>query len=350
MRVVLVGTGVHPIPPTGYGGVERTLDEFASALRRADIPVRIFQEVRGERPFDEYRFAWNLRRRLHREDDEVVHASTPVVAQRLGAPEFPFVYTSHSRHWFVRTTWTDRWGYYLERRAVRRASHVIALTPAVRAKIDTVLPVRNRPMVSTIPIGVDIERFSPPPTKGDPAIVLGVGVIAPWKRWHLAVDALEGTALHLRLVGPVVDRSYAKALEHRPNVTLVGEVSDSQLLEEYRRAGLLVHPSAVEVLPGAVLQALACGLPVIGGSAVAGLFEDGAQGRVLDDSSEERWVRDARTEMVRVAHDESLRTRWAEAARRWATDHYAWSVVAEAHRPVYESVARESDRLTARNG
>ena len=35
MRILLIGGGVQPIPPTGYGGVERVLADFQTALLAA---------------------------------------------------------------------------------------------------------------------------------------------------------------------------------------------------------------------------------------------------------------------------------------------------------------------------
>jgi len=84
-----------------------------------------------------------------------------------------------------------------------------------------------------------------------------------------------------RLAGPTPDREYARRVAQSGPVQLLGEVSEDQLIHEYQNAGMLLHPSRVEILPGAVLQALACGLPVLGGAALGGVVRDGIEGRIL---------------------------------------------------------------------
>ncbi|HEY6238887.1 MAG TPA: glycosyltransferase family 4 protein, partial [Thermoplasmata archaeon] len=277
MRVVLVGTGVQPIPPEGYGGVERTLSEYARALRAAGHEVTVVNEVRGRRNRDEYRFALRLPRLLEGMEYDVLHASSPVVANRLAWMGRPFTYTSHSRHWFEIGGWRGRWGLWLERRAVRRAVHTVALTERLRSRMIELVGPSAAARTSVIPIGVDTDRFRPDWNARRGNVALGVGVVAPFKRWHLAAAALKGTGVRLRLLGPTPDTAYAAEVRAAgDDVEIVGEVSDEVLRTAYSQSDLLVHPSRVELLAGVVLQGLSAGLPVLGASPVADLVDPGA--------------------------------------------------------------------------
>ncbi len=343
MQVVLVGTGVEPIPPTGYGGVERSLAEYAEALRRAGHAVRIVQTIRRRRPIDEYWFAWELGALTVRPGEEVLHASTPVVANRLAQRHLPYVYTTHSRHWFLARGLTDRWGAFLERRAVARSFTTVALTPRLAETITRRLPERSRPPLTVIPLGVDSERFRPGPTPGDPTIALGVGAVIPAKRWEVAAAALRGTRIRLRLVGPTPDPALARRLRESGPVDLLGEVPDERLVGEYQAAGMLLHPSGVELLPGVVLQAFACGLPVLGGPALAGLVHDGVDGRILpgpDPAQPHREVDEWRAAAVALAESAATRRAWGQAGRLRAQTEFTWSSVVERHRPIYEQLLR----------
>ncbi|MHB1434942.1 MAG: glycosyltransferase family 4 protein [Thermoplasmata archaeon] len=341
MQVVLVGTGVEPIPPTGYGGVERSLAEYAGALRRAGHSVRLVQTVRRRRSIDEYWFAWELGALTLRAGEEVLHASTPVVANRLAQRHLPYVYTTHSRHWFQRTSLTDRWGAFLERRAVARSFTTIALTPRLAEAIAHQLPAGSRPPTPVIPLGVDSERFRPGDTPGDPTIALGVGAVIPAKRWSVAAAALRGTRLRLRLVGPTPDPGLARRISESGPVDVLGEISEDQLLREYQGAGMLLHPSGVELLPGVVLQAFACGLPVLGGPALAGLIRDGVDGQLLPGPDPahpgleiDRW----RTAAVALAEADDRRRAWGRAARDRARTEFNWASVVERHLPIYQQL------------
>jgi len=342
VEVVLLGTGVEPIPPTGYGGVERSIAEYASALRRAGVAVRVIQTVRRRRPIDEYWFALELGKLHFRPKEEILHASTPVVANRLSQLQLPYIYTSHSRHWFLRDGLTDRLGAFLERRAVARSATTVALTDRLAGEIAQQVPRRRHRDIPVIPLGVDTDRFRPGGSEGNPQIALGVGAVIPAKRWEVAGSALRSTRISLRLAGPTPDREYARRVAQSGPVQLLGEVSEDQLIHEYQNAGMLLHPSRVEILPGAVLQALACGLPVLGGAALGGVVRDGIEGRILPGPD----VGDAevvsyREAALSLSEDPATRRRWRQAAIDHIHHDFTWDSVVQRHLTLYEQVLRD---------
>ncbi len=329
---------MQPIPPTGYGAVERIVAELAVALRAQGEEVAIVNRVRQRRMRDEYPFAWELPRLLRAERYDVLHANTPVVANRLALGHQPFVYTSHSRHWFYRDQLSHRWGYWLERRAVRRATETIALTPTLERTMGSVVP-RHGP-ISTIPFGVDTDRFRPDPARRTGRIALGVGVVAPFKRWEWAARALRGTGITLRIAGPTPSAEYAERVRSAGDaVELLGEIPEPELVARYAESDLLVHPSGVEVLSAAVLQGLAAGLPVLGGPAVADAVEDGETGFVVPDADPASFVAATRSHAQTLLADSARRERFSARARASAEARFSWGRVAAAHREVYRRVA-----------
>lgn len=339
-----MGTGVHPIPPTGYGGVERTIAELGRALTDAGADVRIVQTVRHERTRDEYPFALELKRRLKESPFDVVHASTPVVANRLALAGIPFVYTTHSRHWFEAGGVRARFGFWLERRATRRAARLIALTDRLARRIRERVPRIDPARMTTIPIGVDTERFRPvwPERSGRQA--LGVGVVRPFKRWEVAAAALRGTGLRLDIVGPVPDPEYARrVIAAGEDVRLLGEISEAALTAKYATADVFVHPSRVELLAGVVLQALSAGVPVLGADPIAGLVEAGETGYVAPaDADDAGLTAFLHEHALGLARSPDERRRLGEAARASALDRFAWTLVARRHLEVYAALAGDA--------
>jgi glycosyltransferase involved in cell wall biosynthesis len=340
VRVLLVGTGVQTIPPSGYGGVERTIAELATALRAAGDEPIVLNRVRSGKSTDEYWFAWELPRLLRAERFDVVHASTPVVARRLAIGRIPFVYTSHSRHWFECVGLRQGWGLHLERRAVARATRAIALTTSLRRRMVSLVPSASSHL-DVIPIGVDAEAFRPDWSRRNGTRVLGVGVVRPFKRWELAARALRGTGMQLRIAGPTPDPTYAQqVVSAGEGVELLGEVSETRLRELYAESDLLLHPSRVELLAGVVLQGLASGLPVLGAEPVSDLVQPEVDGAIApagapDDAMVEFWNSWA----VRLRDDPALRRTMGGSGRRSATERFSWSTVAAAHQALYRAVA-----------
>ncbi len=205
--------------------------------------------------------------------------------------------------------------------------------------------------LTVIPIGVDLERFRRPVATPDPTQALGVGIIDRVKRWELAAAATRGTGVQLRLVGPIRDRRYAEELQHgNPHVQLLAMQSDAELSRAYQTSSFLVHPSRVELLSGAVLQALASGLPVIGAAPLRGVVEEGVTGWTTEATdSEESIITQMHGHCRALVSDPGLRQRMSEAARTTAERDFAWSRVVERHVDLYRRLLESGAITPVRN-
>lgn len=151
------------------------------------------------------------------------------------------------------------------RRAARRARRVVCLSRAIAD--DLALP-----GAEVIHAGVDLDRFRPggaPPA--EPA-ALTLGAIVGWKRPELALEvAARVPGLRLRLAGEPLDDGGRRLLDQlrrraaRPDlagrVELLGRLEDP--LEALRGSACLLHCSDREPYGLALVEALACGVPVV---------------------------------------------------------------------------------------
>lgn len=170
----------------------------------------------------------------------------------------------------------------LVRRAVDGAVRVITVADSLR---DGLLALGADPgKVVTLRNGVDLDRFRPLDRVAARArlglaghIVLSVGNLLPLKGHDLAIEAVAGLPdTRLLVVGEGPERERLAALAARAGlgdrVQLLGNRPQAELVELYNAADALVLASSREGMPNVVLEALACGLPVVA-TAVGGVPE-----------------------------------------------------------------------------
>ena len=92
--------------------------------------------------------------------------------------------------------------------------------------------------------------------------VLAVGAVQARKNQLAAVAAAAAVGVPLVVAGPVKDEALAAELRAR-GADLRGYVSQAELVELYRGAACLVQPSHYEGFGLPVLEAMACGTPVV---------------------------------------------------------------------------------------
>ena len=170
------------------------------------------------------------------------------------------------------------------RTAAGRARLTVCLSRAIARDLD---PGGRLGRVEVLPAGVDLERFAPAP--GAAGEVLVLGAIEPWKRPELALEiAARVPELRMRLAGAPVGAA-GEALRarlgervRRPDlagrVELVGPLADP--LPALQGAAALLHCADREPYGLALVEALACGVPVVAPAAGGPLEIVGEGGRL----------------------------------------------------------------------
>jgi glycosyltransferase involved in cell wall biosynthesis len=126
----------------------------------------------------------------------------------------------------------------------------------------------NEQKVCLLPAGVDTEFFVPGPkqTIDDRLLLLYVGRVSKEKNLELLAEALESldrSKITLTIVG---DGPYLNEMKERLlplGVRFTGYLHGEDLVREYQKANLFVLPSTTETLGNVVLEAQACGVPVL---------------------------------------------------------------------------------------
>jgi glycosyltransferase involved in cell wall biosynthesis len=224
------------------------------------------------------------------------------------------------------------------------ASRVILLSDMARASLELLAPGVAWRVVHN---GTAI----PPTTGGSRDGAVRFLFLGNLTRRKGAYDLLAATArareagfrAEVRLAGGEVQPGDRRALEQaiadagcQDQVKVLGFLEGPAKDEALLASDCLVLPSYAEGLPMVVLEAMACGLPVIATriGAVAEAVTDGQEGFLVEVGDVEALA----DRMSRLARDPQLRKRMSLAARRRAEEEFSLDLMAEKVLAIYQEV------------
>jgi alpha-1,3-rhamnosyl/mannosyltransferase len=230
----------------------------------------------------------------------------------------PLVVTVHDlavfRHPEAFNRWSRTYGRIAVPPVLRAARRVIAVSEFTRRELRELLGVPDD-RIRVVPNGVGGD-FTPegPASPGD--YVLAVGTLEPRKNLARLLDAVRRADVELRIVGA---RGWGGVEVAGNGVRWLGEVPDARLAELYRGAACLAYPSLYEGFGIPVLEAMACGTPVV--TSVGGATEEVAGGAAvlvdpLDPDSIAAGLEEAasrRAELVPLGLERARAFTWADA-------------------------------------
>lgn len=202
---------------------------------------------------------------------------------------------------------------------------VVASSFSARTLIDHGI---DRRKIVVNPYGVDCERFSVgsgdrAPGRGRKLRLIYAGALSlrkgvpqlleVWKR-------LRPEHAELWLVGPATSR-VVSLVRTVPNVTYKGAVPQTEVAALMRQCDVFVFPSLFEGFALVILEAMACGLPVITTTATAGpdVLTDGRDGWVIAPGDDEQLA----SAITRCLANPTLVADAGSAARRTA-EQFTW--------------------------
>ncbi|MDU4922520.1 glycogen synthase [Dermabacter sp.] len=382
-------------PPAIYGGAGVHVDELSKVLRsRIDVRVRCFGEERSEAGVQAYSvpetlasansalqtFGVDLAMAQDCAGADLVHSHTwyanfaGFTAQQLHA--IPHVLSAHSleplRPWKAEQLQGGyRLSSFAEKTAYENADGIIAVSGGMREDILRSYPKVDPARVHVVHNGIDVTAWKPNPSTDvherygiDPhaPTVIFVGRITRQKGLPFLLRALatldHGVQVILCAGAPdtpeiaaEVEQLVATLKSEREGVFLISEMLPRhELTQLLSHATTFVCPSVYEPLGIVNLEAMACGIPVVG-TATGGIPEvivDGETGilvpidQVNDGTgapvNPNKFVGDLSDALNEILSNPQRARTWGAAAQKRARDHFSWESIADRTVEVYNAV------------
>ena len=309
------------------GGMENGVVNLANELPREEVETRVWcleraggfaerlsegvrVEALGRKPGWDWRACWRLGRGLRRERPDVIHTHNlgpliyAVVARGL-VPSLWRVPILHGEHGALQGDGLRGKRLRQRRWLYRCCRRVHTVSEGLRRHLMA-LGMPEAGLVSVLN-GVDCERFQPVTDKGEARVRVGlprdaevsgsVGRFIATKRFPLLVEAFERLAekrpkLVLMILGDggeareeVLQRVASSGVRDR--IYLKGHQSEPAPF--YQAMDLMVMPSSHEGLANALLESMACGVPVLAHAACGAseVVRDGETGYLREIESGE---------------------------------------------------------------
>ena len=292
------------------------------------------------RPFVKYRMKRTFRKRLH-SIVERLHPDVMAVPHNLNefqneitsmSPFVPIVYEAHSTSVeLLKANVVSRWlKYYRIMKVLKKVNMVITLTHG-----DALFWRKHFNNVKTIPNPVSMPVDDLVDSKKEVGRILYVGRLNSVKRVDRLIQAFAMIAdkypdWHIDIYGEGEEKAYIEKLIQ--NCHLAKRVKlfapSSQIYDEYRNSQFLVLSSDSESFSLVIVEAMACGLPVVSTDCPFGprdIIEDGKTGLLSRSDSEDlaakmEWMiihTKEREEMGKRAHQAVVKYKKDVVMKEW---------------------------------
>lgn len=288
-----------------------------------------------------------LTRLVRKERPVVIHAHwiipqafAAALARALGLHRSPILVTSHGADLYALTGWLPR---KLKQWTLRRCTRATVVSTAMLEPLRSLGMPADR--TSVAPMGADTYHFSPDPQNqrnGHELLFVGrlvekKGVAHLLRAMPEILRQRPDVRLTIAGFGPDEARLHtlAEELGLLAHVAFLGARPQSELPALYRRAAVFIAPfiragsGDQEGLPVALMEAIACGCPVLAGD-VAGLRDllgEHAKDVVFDPCDEAGLAR----KILRVLANRELAARQASQLGAAVRERFDWERVASGY-------------------
>jgi glycosyltransferase involved in cell wall biosynthesis len=257
---------------------------------------------------------------------------------------------------FLHKPFVARSGFVLSDFVKRDPGHDYTLAEACRLE-ETLFTKANKIVVSTseaqkmiidsyhipaskieiFPNFVRTDIFCPKPDLRQARTVIFVGRLKGIKNLLNLFEAFSGLDYKLVIIGngPLYPELKERAEQLSLNVEFIKNVDNQDLPVYLNKSSLFVLPSILEGHPKTLIEAMSCGLPVIGADSpgIREIIQHNENGYLC--GTDPQSIRQA---VVKLMNDAELQKRLGENARKYVLDNFAFEKIVEMELRMYRSI------------
>ena len=275
-----------------FNGIEEVKPEYIKVCNEKNIPWYFV----AKKPGFDIGYYRKLVKQIKQSDADIVflHSSAYIMPARLAnlfskKKKRIVVRETQANHLKVKMEWV--WLFV----AMLLADKIVFLSEAYRQEIAKKLKwVYRSKKIAVIPNGLDLELYRPTSIMADETIVIGMQSRLVRIKDHLTLlesfskllksDIAKDKQILLKIAGDgdyrlaLIDK--AASLQLGDTVVFTGMLGEEDLLAFLQSLDIYVHASLGETMSTAIMQAMACGLPLIASDVrgIHNMVQDGVTG------------------------------------------------------------------------
>jgi autotransporter strand-loop-strand O-heptosyltransferase len=244
MKIVNVTPGLLPIPPNGWGAVEKIIWEIHNNLSELGhgSHIKYLDQIDGT--------------------EDVVHIHVANLANMAYERGIPYYFTLHDHHAFLYGKESELYKENLQ--AIRNAKRAFVPAKYLVEYFDGIPEYLSH--------GVNTDWFTPGEISEHRLLCVANNGFAfdqteDRKGFGFAIEAAKQVGLPITIAGPSNNKNYfQKYTPDYDRLTILYDLSEEELRDLYKQHTIFLHPSVLEAgHPNlTLLEAMASGLPVIG--------------------------------------------------------------------------------------
>jgi autotransporter strand-loop-strand O-heptosyltransferase len=251
MKIIQVNLGLLPIPPNGWGAIEKIIWEYYNKLNQngLECEIKYLNEI-----------VYN--------DNIIVHVHVANLANECYIRGIPYIFTLHDHH-----------AYLYGKESVVYKENLKAIENSVISTCPAKYLVNyfDNKKLRYFPHAVNVDQFINKEYTKEKNKLLCVANNGyannqsyDRKGFKYAIEAAKELNLPITIAGPSNNKKFFENLDPELNnyekLNKLFDLNETELIELYNNHGIFIHASELEAgHPNlTLLEAMSCGLPVIG--------------------------------------------------------------------------------------